>query len=199
VLAVDPASRFLLTGGQDRLLRAWPMLQRAQLQQAQRAPPAPQTFLGHPDAVRGIALLAGAAVTVCDGGCVMVWDVAVQQEEAGDKPGQQGQGQAQEQAQQPVLGGGITAKGWPPLGPDGQAAQLADLGRDAGVAAPDAGRQDQWRIRAARPGSSSSSSPAPALPLQVRAAPPPSWLARTCRHLPPRAGAGAVPRSRRRG
>jgi hypothetical protein len=164
VLAVDPASRFLLTGGQDGLLRAWPMLPRAQLQlQQTQLPPAPQTFLGHPGALQGVALLGNTAVSVCEGGCVLVWEVALQGEADGVAAGAQEGPRAQ--AQQPAPGAGLTAKGWgPPLGADGLAEQLADLGRDAGVAAPDAGRQDQWRIRAARP---DSSSPAPVVPPQV--------------------------------
>jgi hypothetical protein len=193
VLAADPAGRFLLTGGQDGLLRAWPMLPRAQLQlQAQQAQaqaaPAPQTFLGHPAPLQGVALLGDAAVSVCEGGCVLVWEVALEGEAGGAAGAQEAQ---RAQGQQPGPGAGPTAKGWgPPLGPDGLAEQLADLGRDAGVAAPGAGGQDQWRIRAARP---DSASPAPVLPPQVGGAPRCASPASRRGHLGPPAPAPKPP------
>jgi hypothetical protein len=159
-LAVDPGSRFLITGGDDRLLKAWPLLPRPQAQFSHLSPKA-QSFVGHSDAVHGVALLGDTAVSVCEGGCVLVWDVMLQQQ-ADDAPQQQ---QEQQQEQQEATGGAMP-KGWSTPGVDGLVLELANLRRDSGAPAPDSKRQDQWRIRAARPG---STSPTPAVPPQVRA------------------------------
>ncbi|GIL93850.1 hypothetical protein Vretimale_214 [Volvox reticuliferus] len=81
-MAMDPLDRYVLTAGNDGILRMWAAIPIVSLQPCSLPPH--QAFVGHPSAVLGAAFHRGHLITVGDADCVCVWRVtadALQQQQ----------------------------------------------------------------------------------------------------------------------
>lgn len=75
-LAVDPGGRFVVTAGNDALVKLWAVAPRDQPRKAlQLSVPAHQAFSGHSSAVFGAAVKGQYLITVGDAESVYVWRI----------------------------------------------------------------------------------------------------------------------------
>ncbi|GLI66011.1 hypothetical protein VaNZ11_009714 [Volvox africanus] len=72
-MAMDPLGRYVLTAGNDGILRMWAAMPISALQPCSLPPH--QAFVGHPSAVLGAAFHRGHLITVGDADFICVWRV----------------------------------------------------------------------------------------------------------------------------